>query len=99
MKKMRYFGIIKRPIITEKSTMLSHGEEKKYLFEVAMDAKKEEIKEAVENLFDVKVVEVNTVIVRGKVKQVKRVTGKRSNYKKAYVTLQKGQSISFIEGV
>ncbi len=99
MKKIHYFGVIKRPIITEKSTMLSRGEEKKYLFEVAMNAKKEEIKEAVENLFDVKVTEVNTVIVRGKVKQVKRVAGKRRNYKKAYVTLQKGQSISFIEGV
>ncbi len=99
MKKIGYFGVIKRPIITEKSTRLSRGEEKKYLFEVAMNAKKEEIKEAVENLFDVKVTEVNTVIVRGKVKQVKRVTGKRRNYKKAYVTLQKGQSISFIEGV
>jgi len=99
MKKMKYFGIIKRPIITEKATRLSRGEEKKYLFEVAMDAEKEEIKEAVENLFDVKVTEVNTVIVRGKVKRVKRVTGKRGNYKKAYVTLQKGQSISFIEGV
>jgi len=99
MKKMKYFGIIKRPIITEKATRLSRGEEKKYLFEVAMDAEKEEIKEAVENLFDVKVTEVNTVSVRGKVKRVKRVTGKRGNYKKAYVTLQKGQSISFIEGV
>ncbi|HNT26868.1 MAG TPA: 50S ribosomal protein L23 [bacterium] len=96
---MRYFGIIKRPIITEKSTALSRGEEKGYLFEVSMDAEKDDIKAAVESLFDVKVKEVNTVIVRGKVKQVKRVTGKRNNRKKAYVTLQKGYSINFIEGV
>ncbi|HSA32252.1 MAG TPA: 50S ribosomal protein L23 [bacterium] len=99
MKKMKYFGIIKRPIITEKSTALSRGDEKGYLFEVAMDAEKDDIKAAVESLFDVKVKEVNTVIVRGKVKQVKRVTGKRNNRKKAYVTLQKGYSINFIEGV
>ena len=99
MKKLQYFGIIKRPIITEKSTALSRGEDKEYLFEVAIDAKKEEIKEAIENLFDVKVKEVNTVIVRGKVKHVKRVAGKRNNRKKAYVTLQKGYSINFIQGV
>lgn len=99
MKKMKYFGIIKRPIITEKSTALSRGEEKGYLFEVAMDAEKDDIRAAVESLFDVKVKEVNTVIVRGKVKHVKRVTGKRHNRKKAYVTLQKGYSINFIEGV
>lgn len=99
MKKLKYFGIVKRPIITEKSTALSRGEDKGYLFEVDIDANKEQIKEAIENLFDVKVKEVNTVIVRGKVKQVKRVTGKRSNRKKAYVTLQKGYSINFIQGV
>jgi large subunit ribosomal protein L23 len=99
MKKIRYFNIIKRPIITEKSTALSRGEDKSYLFEVAMTAEKDEIREAIENLFDVKVKDVNTVISRGKVKQVKRVTGKRNNRKKAYVTLQKGYSINFIEGV
>jgi len=99
MKKIRYFGIIKRPIITEKATRLSRGEEKKYLFEVDMKAEKKEIKEAIENLFGVTVVGINTVIVRGKVKRFKRLVGKRRNYKKAYVTIQRGQSISFIEGV
>ncbi len=99
MKKIKYFETIKRPVVTEKSSQISQEDPKAYLFEVAMNSTKEEIKEAIENLFDVKVDTVRTLIVRGKVKRVRRSMGKRSNWKKAYVTLQKGFQINFIEGV
>ena len=103
--------IIKRPILTEKGTkMKEHGgaepgtftEEtlrSKVLFEVAFSANKIEIKKAVEALFSVKVADVHTQIVRGKLKRVGRFTGMRSSWKKAIVTLHKGNKIEFFEGV
>ena len=103
--------IIKRPLLTEKGTRLKeHGgapvgtfseEELKpqVLFEVALEANKIEIKNAVEALFSVKVVDVHTQIMRGKEKRVGRFMGQRSNWKKAIVTLAAGNKIEFFEGV
>ncbi len=86
--------IIKKPLITEK-TNLQKEVSQMVAFEVSIDANKIEIKQAVEKAFDVKVKNVNTSLVAGKVKRVGRQFGKRSNWKKAYVTLEEGSSIDF----
>lgn len=86
--------IIKKPLITEKSSLQKEVGEV-VTFAVALDANKIEIKQAVEKAFDVKVKNVNTTLVAGKVKRVGRQFGKRSNWKKAFVTLEEGNSIDF----
>ena len=86
--------ILKRPLLTEKGTSLSERENK-VLFEVALNANKIEIKRAVEQLYEVKVLGVNTQVVRGKLKRMGRFSGKRSNWKKAIVQLAEGSSIDF----
>ncbi len=92
----KHYDIIRKPIITEKATMASeHGA---VVFEVAIDANKPQIKEAVENLFDVKVKAVNTVITKGKVKRFRGRLGTRKDVKKAYVTLEEGQTIDVYTG-
>ncbi len=88
--------IIKRPIaLTEKAARMK--EQSKVAFEVAMDANKVAIKNAVEALFDVKVADVNTQIYRGKVKRIGRRPAKRQNWKKAVVTLRPGFDIQFFD--
>ncbi|MBQ2734869.1 MAG: 50S ribosomal protein L23 [Clostridia bacterium] len=87
--------VLIQPMVSEKSMMLM--EENKYCFWVAKDANKIEIKNAVEKLFDVKVAEVTTIIVKGKVKRMGRYEGKRSDRKKAIVTLAAGDSIKIFE--
>lgn len=89
--------ILLRPIITEKSAKLM--EENKYTFKVAMTANKVEIRQAVEEIFKVKVLAVNTVRVLGKIKRMGRNQGKRPDYKKAIVKLAPGNTIEFFEGV
>ena len=84
-----------RPLITEKSTTLMA--EGKYVFEVAKAANKIEIAKAISQIFNVKVVSVNTVNVEGKVKRMGRSIGKRSDYKKAIVKLAAGETIEFFE--
>jgi len=86
--------IIRQPLITEK-TSLQKEAGRVVAFEVSMDANKIEIKQAVEKAFSVKVENVNTVLVAGKVKRVGRNFGKRANWKKAYVTLAEGSTIDF----
>lgn len=86
--------IIKKPLITEKTSQLKEDNQV-VAFEVAMSANKVEIKQAVEKAFDVKVTNVNTNIVAGKVKRVGLSFGKRSNRKKAFVTLAEGSNIDF----
>lgn len=86
--------IIKKPLITEKTSLQKEASQV-VAFEVSPDANKIEIKQAVEKGFNVKVTAVNTVYVAGKVKRVGRNFGKRSNWKKAYVTLAKGSTIDF----
>ena len=104
-------SIIKRPLLTEKSTQLretgggdfSYGEDEVYAqkvtFEVATDANKIEVRSAVEKLFNVKVTDVHTQVVRGKRKRVGRYLGRRPTRKKAIVTLKAGDNIEFFEGV
>ena len=90
--------IIRRPIVlTEKSNRLR--EQNQVVFEVARDANKIEIRQAVQNLFKVTVVDVRTLVVRGKEKRVGRFAGRRPSWKKAFVTLKPGDNISFFEGV
>lgn len=86
--------IIKKPLVTEKTT-LQKEVGPVVAFEVARNANKVEIKQAVEKAFDVKVVGVNTALIAGKVKRVGLKYGKRSNWKKAYVTLAEGSDIDF----
>jgi large subunit ribosomal protein L23 len=93
---MNIYDVIKKPLVTEKTT-LQKDEKGIIAFAVNSDANKIEIKEAVESFFKVKVLEVNTVNVAGKHKRVGRRTGKRSNWKKAYVTLKEGSKVDFFE--
>jgi large subunit ribosomal protein L23 len=86
--------ILLKPMVTEKSTRLG-GSENTYVFQVAFDANKLEIKSAVERAFGVKVDDVRTVRVRGKSKRFGRFMGKRSNWKKAYVRLAEGHALNF----
>lgn len=89
--------IIKRPIaLTEKAARLK-ADANQVVFEVAMDANKIQIREAVEALFDVKVANVNTLIQRGKAKRMGRRMAKRRNWKKAVVTLREGSDIQFFD--
>lgn len=87
--------ILIRPLITEKSTQLM--EEGKYVFVVAKKANKIEIAKAVAEVFNVKVANVNTVNVSGKMKRMGRFVGKRSDYKKAIVKLVPGETIEFFQ--
>lgn len=89
--------ILLRPIITEKTTQLM--EHNKYTFKVALTANKVEIRQAIEQVFKVKVLEVHTLRVLGKVKRMGKSMGKRSDYKKAIVKLAPGETIEFFEGV
>jgi len=90
------YEVIRRPIISEKSTALAEVAGR-YAFEVAVQANKQEIKDAVQRLFNVKVREVRTMVMHGKVKRVGRFETKRANWKKALVTLAEGQKIDFFQ--
>jgi large subunit ribosomal protein L23 len=91
------YQIIRAPVITEKATMLSeHGQ---FVFRVATDATKPQIKAAIEGLFSVSVVSVNTLVQKGKTKRFKWRPGSRSDVKKAFVRLAAGQSIDFTTGL
>ncbi|MEM1130945.1 MAG: 50S ribosomal protein L23 [Pseudomonadota bacterium] len=95
--KPEHYDVIRKPIITEKATMAS--EANAVVFEVAMAASKPQIKEAIENLFNVKVKAVNTTITKGKVKRFRGVLGSRKDVKKAYVTLEEGNTIDVTTGL
>ena len=89
--------ILLKPIITEKTAQMM--QDNKYTFKVALTANKIEIRQAVEEIFKVKVLEVNTMRVLGKIKRMGRHMGKRPDYKKAIVKLAPGQTIGFFEGM
>ena len=89
--------IIIKPVVTEKSVDLM--QENKYSFKVAKDANKIEIKNAIEEIFKVTVVNVNTVNVHGKMKRMGRTQGMTASWKKAVVTLREGDSIEVFEGL
>jgi len=89
--------VLIRPLITEKTTAMM--EDNKYTFVVPLTANKVEIRQAVEQIFKVKVLAVYTVRVMGKTKRMGKTAGKRPDYKKAIVKLAPGQTIEFFEGV
>ena len=89
--------IVRRPIITEKATKL--GDQNKYVFEVSKDANKIEIRNAVQEMFDVVVTKVTTTSMRGKKRRMGRFQGRRPDWKKAVVTLREGDAIEVSGGV
>ena len=93
---MNIFDVVQKPLITEKTTV-EKDERNIVALQVHKDANKLEIKEAVEKLFKVEVIDVNTINVPGKMKRFGRHFGKRSNWKKAYVTLKPDSSVDFFE--
>jgi large subunit ribosomal protein L23 len=93
----RLYDVIVAPVITEKATALS--EQNKVVFKVAPNATKPQIKEAVEKLFGVKVTGVNTLVTKGKTKIFRGMRGRRSDVKKAVVTLAEGESIDVTTGL
>ena len=97
MSREKYYDVIRTPVITEKSTMAS--EYNQVVFKVSLDANKTIIKEAVEALFDVKVKAVNTLVRKGKVKRFRGSLGTRKDVKKAYVTLEEGNTIDVSTGL
>lgn len=94
---MELLKVLKQPVISEKS--FASADNGKYVFLVDKDATKIEIAQAVEKAFQVHVTDVNTVIVKGKVKRFGKTFGRRSDYKKAIVTIKKGESIEDFKGI
>ena len=94
---LNHYDVILSPVITEKATMMS--EHNQVAFRVAITATKPKIKAAIEQLFNVKVTAVNTILVKGKTKRFRGRLGQRSDYKKAMVTLAEGHSIDVTTGV
>ena len=97
MPSIKDFKTIIKPIVTEKSSL--GAEYNQITFQVNKVSTKKEIKLAIENIFQVKVKKVNTLIVKGKLKSFRGSLGKRSDYKKAFVTLEEGQTIDINAGV
>ena len=96
MNQERIYKVLLGPHISEKATVVAeeHGQ---YVFKVAKDATKLEIKKAVEQLFEVSVKAVRTAVVKGKTKRTRFGMGQRSDWKKAYVSLEQGQEIDFAD--
>jgi large subunit ribosomal protein L23 len=94
---MDTYEVLRRPVITEKSTMLSDIGQ--YVFEVAEDANKIEVRRAVEEIFKVRVRAVNIVHMRGKMRRMGRTQGRTSDWKKAVVSLEPGFRIELFQGV
>ncbi len=95
MNVERLHQVLRRPIVSEKSTNAADSGQQ-VVFEVLTDATKNEIKTAVESLFEVSVEGVQVINVRGKIKRFGKTPGKRTNWKKAYVRLAKGDDIDFL---
>ncbi len=97
LTREQMYDIIRSPVITEKSTMVS--EHNQVVFKVPLDATKPDIKQAVEGLFEVKVTAVNTLRQKGKTKRFRGIMGRRSDVKKAIVTLAEGDQIDVSSGL
>lgn len=97
MNNSNIYDIIRSPVVTEKTTIMS--EQGKYVFDVLASANKTTVKNAVEAIFGVKVAKVNILNVKGKVKRFKGILGLRQGYKKAIITVLDGQVIDFAGGV
>ena len=96
-KEIHPYAVLLRPIITEKTTVLTGAD--KYVFEVDLRANKNQIKEAVQVAFNVRVMEVNTMVMKGKPKRFGRKVTNRPDWKKAIVTLVPGDKIELFEGI
>jgi len=96
-KELHPYAVLLRPIITEKTTVLTGSD--KYVFEVDLRANKNQIREAVQIAFNVRVVEVNTMVMKGKPKRFGRKVVNRPDWKKAIVTLTPGDKIELFEGI
>jgi large subunit ribosomal protein L23 len=97
LTRQQMYDVIRGPVITEKATNVS--EHNQVIFRVPLTASKREVKVAVEGLFGVNVTAVNTIRVMGKLKRVRGRPGRRSDYKKAVVTLREGQRIDITTGI
>ncbi|MGO1246722.1 MAG: 50S ribosomal protein L23 [Oceanisphaera sp.] len=97
IREERILKVLKAPHVSEKSTLVAE-KTNTIVFKVATDATKAEVKAAVEKLFEVEVKDVCTLVVKGKTKRTGNRNGRRSDWKKAYVTLKEGQDIDFIGG-
>jgi len=97
VSRERMYDLILSPVITEKATLVS--EHNQVVFRVPLNASKPEIKAAVEGLFNVTVTAVNTLIHKGKTKRFRGIVGRRSDTKKAMITLAEGQSIDVTSGI
>ena len=95
MNQERIMKVLVAPIVSEKSTRLADAN-RQFVFKVVKDASKPEVRQAVELMFDVKVEAVQMANVRGKIKRFEQKMGKRSDWKKAYVTLAEGHDINFM---
>lgn len=96
-KEIHPYAVLLRPIITEKTTVLTGAD--KYVFEVDLRANKNQIKEAIQVAFNVRVVDVNTMVMKGKPKRFGRKVTNRPDWKKAIVTLVQGDKIELFEGI
>ena len=94
---IKFYDLIKKPIITEKGTLLSNNSQ--IVFSIPMNASKTIVKQAVEKLFGVNVKKINIIITKGKTKRFKGKMGKRKNEKKAIISLEKGQKIDITTGI
>lgn len=94
MNQERILKVLKAPHVSEKATVLAETNNQ-FVFKVAVDATKREIKKAVETMFEVEVDSVRTLNVKGKTKRFGMVQGKRANWKKAYISLKPGQDLDF----
>ena len=94
---IKFYDLIKKPIITEKGTLLSNNSQ--IVFSIPMNANKTIIKQAVEKLFGVNVKKINIIISKGKTKRFKGKKGKRKNEKKAIISLEEGQKIDITTGI
>ena len=97
MKALQVYDVLRKPVITEKSTALQSSG--KYVFEVSKTANKAQVKEAVEKAFKVTVIGVNVMVVKGKLRRVGRGTTVTPSRKRAIVTLKAGDKIELVEGV
>ena len=97
MRKINYLDIIVSPNITEKSTSMSNFN--KVVFKVDKGANKESIKKSIEKIFKVNVIKINTINIKGKTKLVRNKKAYKPGYKKAVITLKKGQSIDLATGI
>ncbi len=99
LREERLLTVLVAPVISEKATRLADADgeaAKQFVFKVARDANKKDIKDAIELVFKVKVAAVNVLNVKGKTRRFRQIEGRRNHWKKAYITLVKGEDLNFM---